>query len=320
MGAPTLLSYGPGNVDETLTLTMTNLIPGIKDNIFKENTLLGWMHDNAKKKVRGGASLSHGIRYARDSSGGSYARYDQLNTTPVDNLTRDQWPWKQYYHNIALDGFTERVNKGQFAIDDAMDEKKEQAELALKEDLEIDLFASSPATNALRSLPVIVLGSGTEGQISGTTNTWWQSQVSSAGSWATGVGRATLVTLCNTIAKLNPTGMPEILVSDQNDVERYESTLVSQYRYTDNKPDIGLSPKLLFKEIPWIWSVQATSNVIYALHSKAIDLTVHTDCDFIVTPFVKPSNQDARVGQILFMAAVTTGNRRKLGKTTSNAA
>lgn len=319
MAAPTLLNFGPGNVDETLTLTWVNLIPGIKDNIFKENTLLGWLYSNAKKKVKGGTSLSHGIRYAKSTAGGSYSRYDMLTTTPQDGLTRDQWPWKQYYYSVAIDGYTERVNQGQFAIDDANDEKKEQASLSLKEDLEIDLFAAAPVSTALRSLPVVVLNSGTEGQINGTTSTWWISQVLAAGSWAAGIGRTKLTTLCNTIAKLNPTGMPEVLVSDQTGYEAYEGTLVPQYRYTDNKPDIG-TKSLQFKEIPWMWSVQATSGVIYALHSKAIDLTVHTDCDFIMTPMVKPSNQDARVGQILFMAALTTGNRRKLGKTTGNAA
>jgi len=319
MSVPLLQTSGVGYVDETLTLTMSNLIPGIKDNIFRENTVLGWLYDNAKKKVKGGASLSHGIRYAKNTAVGSYARYEQLDITPQDNLTRDQWPWKQYFASISLDGFTERVNQGQFVIDDVLDEKKEQAEMSLKDELEGDIFAASPATNDLRSLPVIVLGSGTEGQINGSTSTWWASQVVASGSWAAGIGRAKLVNLCNTIAKLNPTGMPEILVSSQDDVERYEGTLVSQYRYTNGTPDIG-AKKLLFKEIPWIWSVQATADVIYALHSKAIDLTIHSECDFKVTPFVKPANQDARTAQILFMAALTTGNRRKLGKTTSNAA
>lgn len=319
MSVPTLLNYGPGNVDETLTLTMTNLIPGIRDNVFRDNTLLGWLYSNAKKKVNGGASLSHGLRYAKNTAVGSYSRYGLLDVTPQDNLTRDQWTWKQYYATIAIDGFTERVNQGQFAIDDALDEKKEQAEMSLKEELEIDLFAASPGAEDLRSLPVLVLGSGTEGQINGTTSTWWASQVVTGGSWAAGVGRGQLVNLCNTISKQNPTGMPEILVSDQNEVEYYESTLVSQYRYTNGKPDVGAT-KLLFKEIPWIWSVQATSGVIYALHSKAIDLTVHSNGDFIVTPFTKPANQDCRSGQILLMAMLTTGNRRKLGKSTSNEA
>lgn len=319
MAAPTLLTYGPDNVDETLTLTMTNLIPGIKDNIFRDNTLLGWLYKDAKKKVKGGASLSHGIRYAKNSAVGSYSRYGVLDVTPEDNLTRDQWPWKQYFASVSIDGYTERVNQGQFAIDDALDEKKEQAEMSLKEDLEIDLFAAAPGSNDLRSLPVLVLASGTEGQINGSSSTWWQSQVVTGGSWGGGVARGKLVNLCNTISKQNPTGMPEIIVSDQNEVEYYESSLTSQYRYTDGNPDIGAT-KLLFKEIPWIWSVQATSGVIYALHSKAIDLTVHSNCDFLVTPFVKPANQDARTGQILFMAALTTGNRRKLGKTISNEA
>lgn len=320
MAAPTLLALGPGAVDETQTLTWINLIPGIRDNIFRENTLLGWLFGNSKKTVKGGSSLSHGIRYAKSTAGGSYSRYGLLDTTPQDNLTRDQWPWKQYYHTVAIDGFTKRVNQGQYAIDDANEEKKEQAEMSLKDDLEIDLFQASPATDDIRSLPVLVLDSGTEGQINGGTSTWWQSVLTTAGSWAAGVGRSALVTLCNTLAKRNPTGMPDILVSDQDDVERYESSLVSQYRYTNNKPDIGAAPKLLFKEIPWIWSVQATANIIYALHSKSIDLTVHKDADFEMTQMVKPANQDALIGQILFMAAVTTGNRRKLGKTTGNAA
>lgn len=89
MAAPTLLTYGPGNVDETLTLAMTNMIPGIKDAVFNENTILGWMLDTAKERKRGGASLSHGIHYAKSTSGGNYARYENMTIDPVDNLTRD---------------------------------------------------------------------------------------------------------------------------------------------------------------------------------------------------------------------------------------
>ena len=38
MAAPTLLTYGPGNVDETLTLAMTNMIPAGNSNILTEIT------------------------------------------------------------------------------------------------------------------------------------------------------------------------------------------------------------------------------------------------------------------------------------------
>lgn len=320
MSQPTLLTYGPGAVDETLTLAMTNMIPGIKDNIFNENSALGWLYSTGKERKRGGASLSHGIQYAKSTSGGSYSRYEQMNVDPQDNKTRDQWPWKQYYYTVAIDGFTERVaNKGEWAIEDALQDKRDEAEASIKDLLEQDIFKASPGTGDLRSLPNIVLASGTEGQINGTTNSWWQSAVVTAGSWASGVGRTQLTNLCNTIAKRQPTGPAEVLISDQTSYEAYESTLVAQYRYTTNKADIGLM-KMTFKEIPWIWSVQATSGVIYALHSGAIKFYVNSDTDFIFTGFMKPANQDAKVGQILLAAALTTNTRRKLGRSNSNAA
>ena len=320
MASPTLLTYGTGNVDETLTLAMTNMIPGIKENIFNENTALGWLYETAKERKRGGASLSHGIHYAKSNAGGSYSRYSQMDVTPQDNLTRDQWPWKQYYWTVSIDGFTERIaGKGEWAIEDALQEKRDEAERSLRDELEGDIFAASPASDDLRSLPNIVLASGTEGQINGTTQSWWQSAVVTGGSWASGVGRTQLANLCNTISKRLPTGPAEILISDQTSVEAYEGTLVSQYRYTTNKADIGLT-KLLFKEIPWMWSVQGTSGVIYALHSDAIKFYVNSDTDFIFTGFMKPANQDAKVGQILFAAALTTCYRRKLGRSNSNAA
>lgn len=320
MAQPVLLTYGPSNVDETLTLAMTNMIPGIKDNIFNDNTALGWLYGTAKDRKRGGASLSHAIHYGISTAGGSYSRYEQMDTTPQDNLTRDQWAWKQYYWTVSIDGFTERIaGKGEWALEDALQEKRDEAEDSLKNQLEIDIFKASPGSSDLRSLPNIVAASGTEGQINGTTNSWWQSSVVTGGSWASGVGRASLTTLTNNISKRNPVGPAEVLISDQTSVEAYEGTLVAQYRYTTNKADIGLT-KLLFKEIPWMWSVQATSGVIYALHSDAIKFYVNSDTDFMFTGFMKPANQDAKVGQILFAAALSSCVRRKLGKTTANAA
>jgi hypothetical protein len=37
MAAPLTQNYGPGNVDELLTTSLVNMIPGIRDNIFKSN-------------------------------------------------------------------------------------------------------------------------------------------------------------------------------------------------------------------------------------------------------------------------------------------
>ena len=322
MVAPVLLTYGTGNVDETLTLAMSNMIPGIKDNIFNDNTALGWLYSTAKERKRGGASISHGLHYAKSTSGGSYSRYSTIDNTPQDNLTRDQWPWRQYGWFVSIDGFTERIaGKGEWALSDALQEKRDEAERSLKDELEGDIFAASPGSNDLRSLPVIVLASGTEGQVNGTTQSWWQSSVGTGGSWGAGIGRTALVNTINTVSKRNPTGNPDALISDQTSYEAYEGTIVAQYRYTSNKADIGLTT-LTFKEIPWIWSVQGTSGVIYILHSDAIKFYVNSDTDFIFSGFhpTYAFGQDAKGGMIMFSAALTTCARRKLGKTTANAA
>jgi len=115
-------------------------------------------------------------------------------------------------------------------------------------------------------------------------------------------------------------GGPELFVSDQATLQFYEGGLTSQLRYADNKmADAGIK-NLLFKDTPWTFSPQATAGVIYALHSRqpnpGIEFVVNSDTDFVLTPFVKPANQDAKVAQILLACALVTGNRRKLGKMT----
>jgi hypothetical protein len=324
MSAPTLLTYGPSNIDETLTLAWSHMIPGIKDNVFSENTALGWFYKTGKESLKGGASISHGLMYGGNSGAGSYARYEQLNTTPVDGLTRDQWAWKQYHVPVSIDGFTERTAGGgsDQVLADALQTKKNQSQLAIKNLLETDLFKASASigTNDLRSLPVIVLGSGTEGQVNGSTNSWWVSTVTAAGSWAAGVGRTKLVNTINTLSKKAPAGLPTLLLSDQDSIEAYEGTTISQYRFDSDKPDLGMNPKLTFKGIPWLWSVQGTSGVIYILHDEAIKFYVDKNTDFLTTPFVTPTNQDAKVSHILITCALACCYRRKLGKTTSNAA
>ena len=317
MAAPILQSFGPGNVDELLTTSLENMIPGIRDNVFKSNPVLNWLYKgkNAIRK-RGGASLSHGVLYQTNNTAQSYQRYDLLQTTPQDGLSRDQWSWVQFAATVTIDGFTERVaNAGQWKLEDLMEQKKYQAEQALQLLLEQQCFAAAPGTKDLRSLATIVLGSGTEGGINGTTNTWWQSQIKASGSFA-GQGRADLTNLVNAISVQNPAGLPEMLVSDQTSFEYYESVLVPQERFTDNKMvDIGIV-NLKFKQIPWTWSPQATSGVVYALHSDALEFIVNSDTDFLVTDFVTPTNQDARTAKILLACSLTTGNRRKIGKMT----
>jgi hypothetical protein len=317
MAAPLLQSYGPGNVDEVLTLSLANMVPGIRDNVYKSNPVLAYIYEkgNGKMTVNGGASLSHGIMYEANSTAMSYSRYQRLDVTPQDGLTRDQWAWAQYAVSISVDGYSERANGGKQKIEDIMAAKKKQAEEALSLRLEQDMFKASPSSTDMQSLATIIASSGTVGGINGTTSTWWASTVVSSGSFAA-QGRQDLTTAYNTVSINNPNGAPELIASDQNSFEYYESTLVPHERFTDNKlGDLGFQ-NLKFKNVPWVWSPQGTSGTIYVISFKGLEFFVHSEADFETTPFVKPVDQDAKTAQILLQCALTTGNRRKLAKLT----
>lgn len=319
MSAPLTQSFGPGNVDELLTTSWYNLIPGIRDNVFKSNPVFKYLYEGkggGKMRKRGGVSLSHGELYATNSTAMSYQRYDQLDTTPQDGLTRDNWLWAQYAVTVTVDGFSERIaNAGDSKIEDILEVKKMQAEEGLSLKLEQHMFQATPGAKDIQSLPVIILSSGTIGGINGTTNTWWASQQTASGSFSA-QGRSDLTALWNLISVQNPVGGPDMLVSDQASFQFYESSLVAQERFTTNKlVDIGIQ-NLEFKGTPWTWSPQGTSGVIYAIHDKGLEFIVNSDTDFLATPFVTPTNQDARTSKILLACALTTGDRRKLGKLT----
>lgn len=320
MGAPLTQNYGPGNVDELLTTSLVNMIPGIKDNIFKSNPVFKYMYEGKggnKMRKRGGVALSHGELYAVNNTAASYQRYDTINTAPQDGLTRDQWLWAQYAATVTIDGFSERIaNAGDSKIEDIMEIKKMQAEESLSLLLEQHMFQASPGTKDIQSLATIIASSGTVGGISGTSNSWWTSTSTASGSFAA-QGRSDLTNAYNAIAVLNPVGGPELIVSSQSEFQFYESSLVSQERFTDNRVlDIGAG-NLKFKDTAWVFSPQAVAGTIYLIHPKGLEFVVNSDTDFMVTPFVTPTNQDARTAKILLACALMTGNRRKLAKLTS---
>jgi len=320
MAAPLMQNYGPGNVDEILTTSLVNMMPGIRDNIFKSNPVLKWLYEGkggGKMRKKGGAALSHAEMYAKNTTAMAYQRYDTLDTTPQDGLTRDLWTWAQYGVTITVDGFSERVaNSGDSKLEDILEAKKMQAEESLSLLLEQDIFAPTLVSKHIEPLTTIVATSGTVGQINGTTNSWWQACAATASGSFAAQGRSDLTNAWNLVSVQNPIGGPEMLVSDQASFQYYESSLVSQERFSDNKlVDIGII-NLQFKATPWTWSPQATSGVIYLLHSKGLEFVVNTDTDFMTTPFVTPANQDARTAKILLACALMSGDRRKLAKLT----
>ena len=123
---------------------------------------------------------------------------------------------------------------------------------------------------------------------------------------------AAMSSVYNTVSVGND--QPTIVFTDQERYEDYEALLQPNLRYTSATiADAGFQ-NLLFKGAPVTFDSSCEANAMYFLNTKYIRLVAHTDTWFQPTPFVRPTNQDARYAQILCYGELTCSNRSRQGR------
>jgi len=132
-------------------------------------------------------------------------------------------------------------------------------------------------------------------------------------------------------------GSPDLMVGSQVAFEQYWNALAVQERYVVTDPKIvnilGGEEALAFKKAAFIWdevvpdvgtngtvvdniglsSGDLQKDTVYFINSESMEWVYDFQTNFITTPMVRPENQDARTGQILFMGIMGVNNRRKNG-------
>jgi hypothetical protein len=191
-------------------------------------------------------------------------------------------------------------------------------------------------------LPAIVDASPTRsvaiGNINGNTYSFWNNQASNISSITTYAGyKNGLNHLYNNCSR-GVMGSPDLLLGSQVAYEQYWNALNNQERYviTNQKTvDIlGGSEALAFKNAAFVWdevvpdvgtngtlldggiglsSSELQKDTVYMLNSDTLEWIYDAETNFTTTPMVRPENQDARTGQILFMGVCGCNNRRKNG-------
>lgn len=316
MSLETLFNWGPGgNVGALITTTQENRdIKELQDAVFSRLTLFDYLSKKNRVRRGGGTSIIVPIRSSKNTTAGSYSNYQTIDVTPQDNETAAQFLYKQYAASISLSGKEERVqNKGKYEVIDLVRTKIEDAEKALQDKLNQDLFAASPAAQDIGSLVTSIDATSSIGQINSTTYSFWQSTNTTSGSFSA-QGISDMRTLWNTLSQRQPSSVPDLILTTPTIHGYYEASLIAQQRYESNGTGNASFNKLMFKSSPVDMDAQATSGVMYFLNSDVMELVIDPDTDFKMTEWVKPANQDARVAQYLVALELVIRNRRKLGK------
>lgn len=180
--------------------------------------------------------------------------------------------------------------------------------------------------NASRSVSI--------GNINGNTYSFWRNQAKSSTATTFAGLKNEMNGIYNDCSK-GEGGMraPDVLLGDQVAWETYWLALQNQERYIVTDPRtidiLGGTEALKFRGAIFGWDevvpdvetnaevVDAigtvTVSTIFFLNSESFEFIRDAETDFITTPMVRPENQDARVGQILWMGAMGVNNRRKNG-------
>lgn len=307
-----IFTMGTGNVQSLLATTLSKYSKQLADNIFNAIPAFAWLALKNRITEDGGATLVRPVMYAKNSTAQFYAADDILDTTIQDNYTAAQWQWRQAAASVSITGRIERQNSGSAQVIDFVQSQIQMAEMSIKDKINSALYNSAQTGSNITPLNAIVASSGTVGDINGTTQGWWTSTVQASGSFAAR-GLSDLRSVWNTVNVKNPQGPADLILSDQNSFQFYESILVPAVRISDTKTGDLAFENLKYKAATWTFDTAATSGQVFLLNSKALELVQHANTQFVLSDWSKPANQDLKVAQILWMGELTTNNRRKHG-------
>ena len=305
---------GNPDFDQILSTTLKNYVPKLADNVFTARPLFyALTNGQTIRRISGGAKIVVPIIYGKNTTAASYSGSDVLTTAFQEGISAAEYDWKQYAATVQITGIEEAKNNGEAQIIDLLEGKIMQTEQTIIDNMNVMLWGDGNGNGGKDFMGIqgIVAG-GTLGGINSAAagNSWWAPTMTNHGAAALTLNA--MSSLYNTISVGND--QPTIIFGDQARYEKYESLLQPQLRYTSAEvADAGFQ-NLLFKGAPVTFDDNCEAKAFYFLNTKYLRLVAHTETWFQPTPFVRPTNQDARFAQILCYGQLTCSNRARQGR------
>ena len=305
---------GNADFDQILSTTLKNYVPKLADNVFSARPLFyALTNGQTIRRISGGAKIVVPIIYGKNSTAASYSGADVIPVTAQDGISAAEYDWKQYAATVTITGIEEAKNNGEAQIIDLLEGKIMQTEQTIIDNMNTMLWADGTGNGGkdFSGIQQVVSGGALGGINPGAAgNAWWQPTQTNHGNAA--LTLAAMSSMYNTISVGND--QPTIIFGDQLRYEKYEALLQPQLRYTSAEvADAGFQ-NLLFKGAPVTFDDECEAKAFYFLNTKYMRLVAHTDTWFQPTPFVRPTNQDARYAQILCYGELTCSNRARQGR------
>lgn len=312
------------NTDFAVSTTDHYLTKTVRDQIFEEHGLLGWIEKKVGfDKISGGDNILVPLGTAIDTNGGSYSGYDTFDTDPSDTLGMAVYTWKAYEQPIVAQAREVLRNSSAERQIDMWMNKVDVATRSLRDRLNQHAFASSVGNSGknIQGIGLLVDSAGTVGGLARSSATYWQANeqaVSGALAIDTSVGMLRMYNNCSTGSGDSST--PDAIWTTQSIYEAYENLLAPDIRHTSRTTGDGTFSGLSFKGVPLAWDGDCTSGEMYFLRANAFSAWIHPERNFMHTEIAKADNgtlhQDAYVSHILVWPELAIVEPRRTGKLT----
>lgn len=316
IGATNAPSTNTVYYDSLLSTTLMAYRKTLVDNIFKDSAFLAYLRlTDAVKKQNGGERIAVPLLYGKNNTVKTVGGYETLDTTPQEGITTAFYPWAEVAGTISISRLEERQNAGEGRLINLLESKIKQAEMSMREKLNIDLIKGTisgatfvPETSVGGSLGLLPLGyflrkanatdpttGGNVGNLAGATYSWWRHQTAvldsatkdTGNSFALAVStyagfKVALRRMYNYCSR-GSGGSPNLVVADQASFEIYENALDQQVRYQNTKmADMGFET-IKVRGATMIWDEQVP-NVDEGTDMND-DATPHGTAFFLNTDF-----------------------------------
>lgn len=306
------MPYGIPNTVDTVVLStsLADYSKTLTDNVYNANEILKFAKSR-KRLINGGLSIVYPIIKNKQDDGGFYLGADVLNNTQGNDTTLVEYRWQNAYQPIQISRDEERQNSGdQHKILDLVGTKISLAEKGMADMLEQAISTPTGDANYLNDLETIV-GTGVLGSLDGSSDTYWQSTVTTSGAFAT-QGLTDMTTATYAVSGASAIENPTHYVTNKTIFQRFEQTRLPMERISngDLSANAGFV-NLTFKGKPLFYGNYIGSGLLFGLNANYIDFNVDTETDMITTEFLMPTNQTVKVAYVLFRGNLVTNNRRR---------
>lgn len=300
-----------------LTTTLADYQKRLVDNAYNRSVILKLLSGESKRTIDGGTSIVETLIKERQREGGFYLGADVLNNTQKNTTTMCEFKWQNAYEPIQITRDEERQNSGVVhKIIDLVGTKIKLSEKAIAERLDQALSTPVAEANNLVDLETLV-NTGTLGTIAGGTDTFWQSTVTTSGTFAT-QGLSDMTTAYYAVASAESEENPDIFITTKTVFQKFEQTRLPLERISSGSLSANAGfENLTFKGKPLTYGNNISSGLLFGLNRNYIYLAVDSETDMITTPFITPTNQTVKVAYILWRGQLVTNNRRRQFKLTS---